>query len=119
MAEPGPFVYSLEVKRDWRAPGTVRVPSPTQPADTDAVREAALDCWRALGCRDVARVDFRLRDGVPYFLEVNPLPGLSPISGDLVLLAGYVGIEYPDLIARILQAASERLNLIRETSLVG
>ena len=56
--------------------------------------EAALACWQALGCRDVARIDFRLRDHVPYFLEANPLPGLSPISGDLVLLAGYMGIEY-------------------------
>ena len=35
----------------------------------------------------MARVDFRLRAGVPYFLEVNPLPGLNPESSDLVILA--------------------------------
>ncbi len=119
MQEAGPFVYSLEVKRDWRRRARYDCPAQLSPSDTDAVREAALRCWRALGCRDVARVDFRLRDGVPYFLEVNPLPGLSPVSGDLVLLAGYVGIEYPELIARILQAATERLNLVSEPSLVG
>ena len=67
----------------------------------------------------MARLDFRLRDGVPYFLEVNPLPGLSPISGDLVMLAGYVGIEHRELIGRILHAACERLNLVCESSLVG
>lgn len=116
---PGPFVYSLEVKRDWQRLVRYECPARLSEADTDAVREAALACWRALGCRDVARVDFRLRDGVPYFLEVNPLPGLSPISGDLVLLAGHVGIEYSELIARILQAATERLNLVCEPSLVG
>jgi D-alanine-D-alanine ligase len=117
--EPGPFVYSLEVKRDWRRRVRYECPAQLSQADSEAVCEAALRCWRALGCRDVARVDFRLRDGVPYFLEVNPLPGLSPVSGDLVLLAGHVGIAYPELIARILQAATERLNLVGEPSLVG
>ena len=91
---------------------------PALPAATiAAVRQCrAGTAGSALGCRDVARIDFRLRDGVPYFLEANPLPGLSPISGDLVMLAGYVGIEYPDLIGRILQAACERLNLVCESS---
>ncbi len=107
----GPFVYSLEVKRDWRRRVRYECPAQLSPDDTQAVCRAALSCWEALGCRDVARVDFRLRDGVPHFLEANPLPGLSPVSGDLVLLSTRVGIEYPQLIARILHAAEERLNL--------
>ncbi len=114
-----PFVYSLEVKRDWQRQVRYECPARLSPQDTQAVRAAALACWQALGCRDVSRMDFRLRKGVPYFLETNPLPGLSPISGDLVLLSGYLGIEYPELIARILQAALERLNLVHDASLVG
>ncbi len=77
-------------------------------ADDAAVRWAALTAWQALGCRDVSRIDFRLRDGVPYFLEANPLPGLSPKSGDLVLLGRLLGIDYADLVSRILGAAIER-----------
>jgi D-alanine-D-alanine ligase len=115
----GPFVYSLDVKRDWQGQVHYECPAQLSPQDTHAVRAAALACWHALGCRDVARFDFRLRKGVPYFLETNPLPGLSPISGDLVLLSGSLGIEYPDLIARILQAALERLNLVHDASLAG
>lgn len=104
-----PFVYSLEIKRDWQRQVRYECPARLSESDTEAVRCAALAAWKALGCRDVSRVDFRLRDGVPYFLEVNPLPGLSPTSGDLVLLAQAVGVEYPELIARIVQAAIERM----------
>ena len=56
-------------------------------------------------------------EGVPYFLESNPLPGLSPDSGDLVILAGRAGIAYPELVARILEAAIAHYNLAPEPSL--
>ena len=118
-ATAGPFVYSLEVKRDWERLVRYECPAQLSARDTEEVRAAALACWQALGCRDVARIDFRLRRGVPYFLEANPLPGLSPISGDIVLLAGGMGIAYPDLIARILNAALARLNLAREATLIA
>lgn len=36
--------------------------------------------YTALGCRGVARIDYRVRDGVPYFLEVNTFPGMTPAS---------------------------------------
>jgi D-alanine-D-alanine ligase len=114
-----PFVYSLDMKRDWQRRVRYECPAKLKPADTEAVRAAALACWRALGCRDVTRIDFRLREGVPYFLETNPLPGLSPLSGDLVILSRQVGIEYHDLIARILQATCERLSLAPGTPLMA
>ena len=84
------------------------MPAPQSAKDEAAVREATMKTWQALGCRDVARVDFRLRDGVPYFLEVNPLPGLNPADSDLVILAKLAGWSYDKLITRILHAALER-----------
>ncbi len=87
------------------------VPPNFRPPKRCAVEQAALGAWRALGCRDVSRIDFRLRGGTPYFLEVNPLPGLSPKSGDLVLLSGLVGIDYAELVGRIVNAAIERNGL--------
>jgi D-alanine-D-alanine ligase len=104
-----PFVYSLEVKRNWQQQVRYECPALLEPAETEAVNQAALAAWKALGCRDVARFDFRLRGGVPYFLETNPLPGLSPTSGDLVLLARQVDISHRDLVARILTATIRRL----------
>ena len=64
--------------------------------------------YHLLGCRDVARINFRLRGDVPYFLEVNPLPGLNPESSDLVIMTRLRGWSYAQLIETILQAALER-----------
>jgi D-alanine-D-alanine ligase len=105
------FVYSLEVKRDFERQVTYECPAKLSDADMTAVQRAALAAWAALGCHDVARIDFRLRAGVPYFLEANPLPGLSPHSGDLVLMAKEIGIGHGELVERIVQAAVDRHNL--------
>jgi D-alanine-D-alanine ligase len=61
-----------------------------------------------LGCRDVSRIDFRLRDGVPYFLEVNPLPGLHPLDSDLVIMGDLVGWNHARLVEAIFEAARAR-----------
>jgi D-alanine-D-alanine ligase len=105
----GPFVYSLDVKRNWEGLVRYECPAELSPGDTRAMSAAAMNVWKTLGCRDLARIDFRLRNHVPYFLEVNPLPGLSPKSSDLVIMAKALGIRYQDLIARIFKAATERL----------
>ena len=64
-----------------------------------------------MGCRDLARIDFRVRDGVPYFIEANPLPGLAPVTSDLVILAEGHGIGYADLIRKVLHASLTRVGL--------
>lgn len=107
--QPTPrFIYSLEVKRDFLRQVRYECPAEILPTNVEAVRQAALTVYRTLGCRDVARIDFRLRDGVPYFLEVNPLPGLNPQTSDLVIQARLCGWSYSQLIEVILQAAIER-----------
>jgi D-alanine-D-alanine ligase len=103
------FIYSLEVKRDFRRLVDYECPA-SLPAETLAeIERCAGQAYQALGCRDVARIDFRVRDGVPYFLEANPLPGLNPESSDLVILAEIIGVTHDQLIGMILDAAVERL----------
>jgi D-alanine-D-alanine ligase len=46
--------------------------------------------------------------GVPYFLEANPLPGLTPGFSDLVLIGRAGGIDYNALIGEILAGAIRR-----------
>jgi D-alanine-D-alanine ligase len=109
------FVYSLEVKRDWRRQVRYECPARLPSGQLKAIEDAALKAYRALGCRDVARVDFRLRNGIPYFLEVNPLPGLNPESGDLVILSQLAGLTYDQLIGGVFQAALDRHAILTQT----
>lgn len=105
------FVYSLEVKRNWHEAVEYVAPAKLPGAVLHAIEADALAVYTGLGCRDVARLDFRVRDGVPYFLEINPLPGLNPESSDLCYLAYRVGLSYEDLIGLILDAAVARCGL--------
>jgi D-alanine-D-alanine ligase len=110
-ADPQRFLYSLEVKRAWQDQVDYEAPARLPPEVYQAVERDALTAFHTLGCRDLARVDFRIRHGVPYFLEINPLPGLSPTSGDLCYLAYRVGWTYEQLLERILHAAAQRWGL--------
>ncbi|MBI4615216.1 MAG: D-alanine--D-alanine ligase [Planctomycetes bacterium] len=109
---PEEFVYSLEVKRNYKVEVEYRVP-PGRPRELlRAVEDVALGAYRALGCRDVGRVDIRVgADGEPKFLEVNPLPGLNPVTSDIVILAGKAGMPYNDLIGKIVENARRRLSI--------
>jgi D-alanine-D-alanine ligase len=107
----GEFVYGLEAKRDYLQEVLYHTPPKNIPATkVDEIERVALAAYAALGCRDVARLDLRLdAHGVPNVMEVNPLPGLSPATGDLVFLTRPLGIRYDALIGQILAAALTRI----------
>ena len=72
--------------------------------------EVALQAWKALNCRDAGRVDVKLdKNGVPNFLEVNPLAGIHPLHSDLPILATQQGISYSELIKMIIDSATKRI----------
>jgi len=102
------FVYSLEVKRDYENRVSYECPPNLPHATLCAIEDAALRAYDVLGCRDVARLDFRIRNGVPYFLEANPLPGLNSETGDIVLIARFMGMSHKELIGVIVEAARQR-----------
>jgi D-alanine-D-alanine ligase len=107
--QPDPnFVYSLEVKRDWERLVDYECPARLDADVLAKISASALAVFAALGCRDVSRVDFRISHGTPYFLEINPLPGLNPRSGDIVIMAKKMGWTYPGLISAIVDAAVQR-----------
>ena len=102
------FIYSLEIKREYKRLVTYRCPAALPARVLAEVEKSARTVFAELGCRDVARIDFRVQDGIPYFLEVNPLPGLNPDDSDLVIMSRHVGWSYERLVGTILDAAIAR-----------
>jgi len=104
----GYFVYSLEVKRNYLDLVEYECPARFEQKVLQNLEVSGLNAFKALGCRDFARLDFRVSpEGVPYFLEVNPLPGLGTHS-DLVIMAKEMRWTHKELIAGVLNTALKR-----------
>ncbi len=109
---PGEAIYSLEIKRDWEERVEYLCPPPIEASLLRRIEEVALRSYRVLECRDVSRVDIRVgKDGEAYFLEINPLPGLSPTYGDLPIIARRMGWTYEQLVRTIFHHALRRYGM--------
>jgi D-alanine-D-alanine ligase len=81
----------------------------------DQCTDVSLRAWNALNVNDGGRVDVRVdRYGRLSFIEINPLAGLNPIHSDLPILCRMNGIEYPQMIAMIMDAAIRRIQSTHE-----
>ncbi|MCI8840105.1 MAG: D-alanine--D-alanine ligase [Oscillospiraceae bacterium] len=80
-------------------------PAPIPAQWEQRLGEVALTVFRALGLSVYARADFIVTgDGVPWFLEINTLPGMTPTSL-LPQEAAAAGIGYGELCERIIKAS--------------
>jgi D-alanine-D-alanine ligase len=103
-------VYSYTNKEYCEERVDYRVGRPNEDEQVRTAERVALDAWRILGCRDAGRVDLRCdAEGRPNFMEVNPLAGLHPEHSDLPILATKVGLPYVELIRRIAESATPRV----------
>jgi D-alanine-D-alanine ligase len=102
------FLYTLDVKRNYLELVDYECPAGLEERVLQRIQTASVKAFEALGCRDFARLDFRISAaGVPYFLEMNPLPGLGAHS-DLVIMASKLGWNHRQLVSAVLNAALER-----------
>lgn len=86
----------------------------------DELARMAITAFGAVGCRDLARADFRVdRHGVPHFLEINALPGLSPTHSVYTFQATVAGLTHQELIHRILAHAMDRYGMEDRDSGLG
>jgi D-alanine-D-alanine ligase len=107
---PSHEIFDYECKY---TPGMCRevFPANLESQTTSRIQELALAAHRALKLRDFSRVDFRLdKDGTPYCLEVNTLPGMTRTSL-FPQSAGAVGIDFAKACEEIVSLALRRTRL--------
>jgi D-alanine-D-alanine ligase len=72
------------------------------------IQRTAKRIYKTLGLDGYARIDFRLSaDGTPYFIEANPNPEIAK-SQEFATAAKHDGLDYPDLLHRILALGISR-----------
>lgn len=105
MAPGDNFDFATKYAPSGAGGATHLIPAPLDDAAAERCRAATRGAFRALGCRGMGRVDLRMKDdGSVYVLELNNIPGLTPVS--LVPdAAKHHGWSFPELCVRILDEA--------------
>jgi D-alanine-D-alanine ligase len=85
------------------------IPAKLTKAETTKVQELAVKAFKAVDCSGLARVDFLMdpKTRKIYLNEINTMPGFTAISMYPKLWAAS-GLEYSDLIDRLIQLGIER-----------
>ena len=66
------------------------------------INQISKKIWHVLGCKGYSRIDMIIHDGIPYFLEVNTLPGLTPAS-IIPKSTAAKGISFSELLDKIIE----------------
>ena len=80
------------------------------------IKDIVLKTYNVLRCKDWSRIDVRLNKNIePNIIEVNPLPGILPNQEEnscFPKAARAAGINYNEMINKVLLAAASRYKLI-------
>ena len=104
--DPKHEFYDFEAKY-LDGSSTFDLPADLTPAQLGAMRTLALQAFSAIDCAGIARVDFFLTADGPVVNEINTMPGFTPHSMYPRMWAAS-GVEYPELLAHLLDLAVER-----------
>jgi D-alanine-D-alanine ligase len=109
----GPYhIYSYTVKQNYKELIRYECPADLSREKEREIMQTARKIYEILGCRDFARLDFRLSpEGLLYFIEINPLPGLAPGYSDFPMIAELNGVDYVTLVRAIFRSALKRHGL--------
>jgi D-alanine-D-alanine ligase len=93
-----------------------RLPADLPAEKTEELRRLAVECFRAVECEDMARVDFLLETATDrlYINEINTIPGFTSISM-YPKMWEYSGIPFGALLDRLIELALDRHRKKKET----
>ena len=80
------------------------VPADLHPKKTKMIQQYALNIFNLFQCNGYARIDFRYDQNEFYFLEVNTLPGMTPLSLT-PMAAKEAGYNFSNLLDKIIESA--------------
>jgi D-alanine-D-alanine ligase len=83
------------------------LPAPLTEQERFSIELACKSAYRVTGCRDYARIDMRIKDGIFYIIDVNPNSDISPDTST-ILAAGIEGYNYEKFLDRIVRLAAHR-----------
>lgn len=109
LVEVRPHSGTYDYRSKYSAGATEYLcPAPFDGPSTARLQAAGRDAFRAVGGRDYARVDVMVRrDGEPFVLEVNTLPGMTETSL-LPKAAAAAGVGFAELCQRMVDMARRR-----------
>jgi D-alanine-D-alanine ligase len=117
-AIPNPLEHLLTYESKWKPESPyfqnipARVPAALTQKEKQVVDGVAQGSFRAAGLCDLGRVDIRFDNGIPYVIDINELPDLSPDAG-FWNSARATGLTYPQMVERILILALQREGWIK------
>jgi len=82
-------------------------PAPVDDELKARIEAVAVAAYQALGCRDYGRLDIRLRDDIPYVLDVNPNSDICD-DGSFAMAAEVAGCCYSKMASYIVSLAARR-----------
>jgi len=112
-AIPDPLQHVLTYESKWKPESpyfqniSSLIPASLTPRQEQTIRKVAEDSFRAAGLRDLGRVDIRFNNDIPYVIDINELPDLSPDAGFWNSVK-VTGLTYPQMIERVLIHALRR-----------
>jgi D-alanine-D-alanine ligase len=83
------------------------LPAPLSESELREVEQVCRAAYVLMGCRDYARIDMRIEDGLFYILDINPNADICPDTST-IYAAELAGYAYNDFLKRLVLLAVER-----------
>lgn len=85
----------------------LQLPASLDDTEYEQLKQTSVHAYKTIGCRDYARLDIRLRNGIFYILDINPNSDISA-DASTACAAEVAGYSYGQMISHIVNLAARR-----------